>query len=325
MRQQKGFEMESGKEPVGVALVGTGLIARFHAQAVRASGKLRLAVAVNPIAGKGDEFAAEFGVPLIRDYDEALSRPDVGMVLVATPSGAHDDAVLAAARNRKPVLVEKPLTISSERADRLIAACAETGTPLGGIFQTRFTDDFRKLREVVESGSLGRITFVRVDVPWWREDSYYAGTWHGTWSMDGGGALINQAIHMVDWLTALMPPVTDVKSFTATLAHPMETEDTAAAVLRFEGGALGAIYATTASYPGRPKRMEITGTKGTYVYEDSGHGVSRPDQMEYAAHKECFEVFADSLAGGAPYPIDGAAARVPIDLITRIYAENRAK
>ena len=312
------------REQIGVALVGTGLIARFHAQAVRASGKLRLAVAVNPIAGQGDEFAAEFGVPLIRDYDEALSRPDVGMVLVATPSGAHDDAVLAAARNRKPVLVEKPLTISPERADRLIAACAETGTPLGGIFQTRFTDDFRKLREVVESGSLGRITFVRVDVPWWREDSYYAGTWHGTWSMDGGGALINQAIHMVDWLTALMPPVTDVKSFTATLAHPMETEDTAAAVLRFEGGALGAIYATTASYPGRPKRMEITGTKGTYVYEDSGHGVSRPDQMEYAAHMECFEAFADSLSGGAPYPIDGAAARVPIDLIARIYAENRA-
>lgn len=311
-------------EQIGVAIVGTGLIARFHAQAVNASTKLRLAVAVNPIEGQGEPFAAEFGVPLIRDYDEALSRPDVGMVLVATPSGAHDDAVLAAARHRKPVLVEKPLTISSERADRLIAACAETGTPLGGIFQTRFTEDFRKLREVVESGSLGRITFVRVDVPWWREDSYYAGTWHGTWSMDGGGALINQAIHMIDWLTALMPPVTDVKSFTATLAHPMEAEDTAAAVLRFEGGALGAIYATTASYPGRPKRMEITGTKGTYIYEDSGHGISRPDQLEYAGHMACFEAFAESLAGGAPYPIDGAAARVPIDLITRIYAENRS-
>ena len=310
-------------EQIGVAIVGTGLIARFHAQAVNASAKLRLAVVVNPIEGQGESFAAEFGVPLIRDYDEALSRPDVGMVLVATPSGAHDDAVLAAARHRKPVLVEKPLTISSERADRLIAACAEAGTPLGGIFQTRFTEDFRKLREVVESGSLGRITFVRVDVPWWREDSYYAGTWHGTWSMDGGGALINQAIHMIDWLTALMPPVTDVKSFTATLAHPMEAEDTAAAVLRFEGGALGAIYATTASYPGRPKRMEITGTKGTYIYEDSGHGISRPDQLEYAGHMACFEAFAESFAGGAPYPIDGAAARVPIDLITRIYAENR--
>ena len=317
--------MEKDRGQIGVVLVGTGLIARFHAQAVQASRKLRLVAAANPAPGHGDAFAAEFGVPILRDYDEAMSRPDVGMVLVATPSGAHDDAVFAAARHRKPVLVEKPLTISPERADKMIAACAETGTPLGGIFQTRFTDDFRKLREVVESGSLGKITFVRVDVPWWRADSYYAGSWHGTWKMDGGGALINQAIHMVDWLTALMPPVRDVKSFTATLAHPMETEDTAAAVLRFDGGALGAIYATTASYPGRPKRMEITGTKGTYVYEDSGHGVSRPDQMEFAAHMECFEAFADSFSGGAPYPIDGAAARVPIDLIARIYAENRAK
>ena len=310
------------QEPTGVAIVGTGLIARFHAKAVEASEKLKLVAVVHPVQGRGDAFAAEFGVPLIHDIDEAVSRADVGMVLVASPSGAHDEAVFACARHRKPVLVEKPLTITPERADRLVAACEETGTALGGIFQTRFTDDFRKLREVVDSGSLGRITFVRVDVPWWRDDSYYEGSWHGTLSMDGGGALINQAIHMVDWLTALMPPVAEVKSFTATLAHPMEAEDTAAAVLRFEGGALGAIYATTASYPGRPKRMEITGTKGTYVYEDSAHGVSRPDQLDFAAHQRCFEAFADSLNGGEPYPIGGRESRVALDLIARIYAQN---
>ena len=102
----------------------------------------------------------------------------------------------------------------------------------------------------------------------------------------------------------------------------MEAEDTAAAVVRVEGGALGAIYATTASFPGRPKRMEITGTKGTYVYEDTGHGVSRPDQLDFAAHQACFEAFADSLHGGEPYPIDGRESRVALDLITRIYAEN---
>lgn len=308
-------------EPIGVAIVGTGLIARFHARAVAASSKLRLVAAVHPVAGHGDAFAAEFGVPLIRDLDEAISRDDVGMVIVASPSGAHDEAVLAAARHRKPVLVEKPITISSERADRLIAACEETGTPLGGIFQTRFTEDFAKLKEVVGSGSLGKITFVRVDVPWWRDDSYYAGSWHGTLAVDGGGALINQAIHMVDWLVDLMPPVTDVKAFTATLAHPIEAEDTAAAVLRFEGGALGAVYATTASFPGRPKRMEITGTKGTYVYEDCSHGVSRPDQLDFAAHQACFEAFADSFNGGAPYPVGAKEARAALDLIVRIYGD----
>ena len=308
-------------EKIGVVIVGTGLIARFHANAVKASGKLRLVACVDIDKDRADKFAAEYGCTASDDLDAALAREDVGMVSVATPSGAHDEAVLAAARHRVPVLVEKPLAITSERCDKLIAACAETGTPLGGIFQTRFTADFEKVKAAVSSGELGRITFARIDVPWWREDSYYAGTWHGTKKMDGGGALINQAIHMVDWLVELMPPVVDVKAFTATLAHPMETEDTAAAVIRFEGGALGAIYATTASFPGRGKRLEITGTKGTFVWDDSATGVSRPDQLEYAGHLACFDAFADSLTGGKPYPIDGTNARKAVDLISRIYAQ----
>ena len=307
--------------PLGVVIVGTGLIAKFHANAVKASGKLRLAACVDIDRARAERFAAEHGCTAYADLDAALAGEDVGMVSVATPSGAHDEAVLAAARYRVPVLVEKPLAITPERCDRLIAACAEAGTPLGGIFQTRFTEDFARAKRAVESGGLGRITFARIDVPWWREDAYYAGTWHGTRAMDGGGALINQAIHMVDWLVELMPPVADVKAFTATLAHPMETEDTAAAVLRFEGGALGAVYATTASFPGRGKRLEITGTKGTYVWDDSATGVSRPDQLEYAGHLACFEAFADSLAGGKPYPIDGANARKSVDLISRIYRQ----
>ena len=307
--------------PLGVVIVGTGLIAKFHANAVKASGKLRLAACVDIDRARAERFAAEHVCTAYADLDAALAREDVGMVSVATPSGAHDEAVLAAARHRVPALVEKPLAITPERCDRLIAACAETGTPLGGIFQTRFTEDFARAKRAVESGELGRITFARIDVPWWREDAYYAGTWHGTRAMDGGGALINQAIHMGAWMVELMPPVADVKAFTATLAHPMETEDTAAAVLRFEGGALGAVYATTASFPGRGKRLEITGTKGTYVWDDSATGVSRPDQLEYAGHLACFEAFADSLAGGKPYPIDGANARKSVDLISRIYRQ----
>ena len=318
-----GMMKNTKDRALGVVIVGTGLIARFHANAVKASEKLRLVACVDIDRARAEKFAGEHGCEAYADLDQALSRGDAGMVSVATPSGAHDEAVLAAARHRIPVLVEKPLAITSGRCDRLIAACAQTGTPLGGIFQTRFTEDFEKAKRVVSSGELGRITFARIDVPWWREDAYYSGTWHGTRSMDGGGALINQAIHMVDWLVELMPPVADVKAFTATLAHPMETEDTVAAVLRFEGGALGAIYATTASFPGRGKRLEITGTKGTYVWDDSVTGVSRPDQLEFAGHLACFEAFADSLSGGKPYPIDGANARKSIDLISRIYGQQQ--
>ena len=159
-------------------------------------------------------------------------------------------------------------------------------------------------------------------VPWWRDDAYYTGSdWHGTKAMDGGGALINQAIHMVDWLTALMPPVTDVKAFAATLAHPMEAEDTVSAALRFEGGALGGVYATTASFPGRGKRIEITGTKGTVVVEDAQHGSSNAGAIPCEQHRKCIEAFMDSVRGGAPYPIDGREARKPVDLIERIYRD----
>ena len=311
--------MKAGKR--GVAIVGTGLIARFHAQAVKASEKVELVAAVDIAKDRVEKFAAEFGCRAFSDFDAALAGGDVGLVTVATPSGAHDEAVLAAARHRVPVLVEKPLTITSERCERLIAACRETGTPLGGILQTRFSEDFLKAKRVIDSGELGRITFAKAEVPWWREDSYYAGSWHGTWAMDGGGALINQAIHLVDWLVALMPPVEEVKAFCATLAHPMETEDTAAAVIRFRGGALGSIYATTASFPGSGKCLEIHGTRGTYTWDDQKTGVSRPDQLEYAGHLACIEAFVDSLEGGKPYPIDGEEAKRTIDLITAIYKE----
>ena len=200
-------------------------------------------------------------------------------------------------------------------------ACREAGIPLGCLFQTRWSEEFEEARRKVASGELGRITFARVDVPWWREDAYYTeSSWHGTKAMDGGGALINQAIHMVDWLVALMPPVTDVKAFTATLAHPMEAEDTVSAALRFEGGALGQVYATTASFPGRSKKLEITGTKGTLEVGNAiGHGSNRPDALPCEQHRLAIEAFANALRGGAPYPIDGAEARKSVALIERIY------
>ncbi|MGN0847742.1 MAG: prephenate dehydrogenase/arogenate dehydrogenase family protein, partial [Kiritimatiellia bacterium] len=277
----------------------------------------------------------------LQDYTGDSFRDDVDLLVVATASGAHDEAVFAAAARRLPVLVEKPLAITAARIDALAAACAATGTPLGCICQTRWTPAFQATRAAVEAGRLGRITFARVDVPWWREDAYYTESgWHGTWAMDGGGALMNQSIHMIDWLTALMPPVEEVRGFAATLAHPMETEDTACAAIRFAGGALGTVYGATSSWPGRPKTLEITGTKGTIVLRDhaiaewsladgtpppvgaSGeaapHGSNRPDQLDCSLHRACFEAFADSLDGGAPYPIDAAAARRSVSLIEQI-------
>jgi len=305
----------------GVVIVGSGLIARFHAQAVKASGRLELRGFCNPHSpAHAQEIAAEFGGEAWGDLDAALSAAGVGMATVATASGAHDEAVFAAAKRGVPALVEKPLSITVARVDAMIAACKAAGVPLGCIFQTRWNEEFLSARRRIASGELGRITYAAVRVPWWRADEYYTqSSWHGTWAVDGGGAAINQAIHMIDWLVALMPEVEDVKAFASTLAHPMEAEDTVSAVVRFRGGALGGVYAATSSFPGRGKTMEITGTKGTLEIKDEAHGSSRPDQLPYDGHLKCLEAFAESLDGGRPYPIPGVEARKSVDLVERIY------
>ncbi|MBO7721711.1 MAG: Gfo/Idh/MocA family oxidoreductase [Kiritimatiellae bacterium] len=304
-----------------VLIVGSGLIARFHARAVNASGNLELAGFCDTFMPESARKAsAEFGGGAWGGLDAALEESGAGMVSVATASGGHDEAVKAAAAHRVPVLVEKPLSITTARIDELIAACRATSTPLGCIFQTRWTDEFLEAKRKVENGELGRITYAGVRIPWWRGDEYYTkSSWHGTWAVDGGGALMNQSIHMIDWLTALMPEVVEVKAFAATLAHPMEAEDTVSAAILFKGGALGGVYATTASFPGRGKMLEITGTAGTLEVTDAVTGASRPDQLEYEGHLRCFEAFAGSLDSGAPYPVPGEEARKSVSLIERIY------
>lgn len=305
----------------GVVIVGSGLIARFHAQAVNASEKLELKGFCDLFSiDSAKKAAAEFGGEAWGDYKSAFTSPGVGMVTVATASGGHDEAVFAAAEHKLPVIVEKPLSISTKRIDAMIDACKKAGVQLGCILQTRWEEKFAEAKRKIEAGEIGKLTYAGVRVPWWREDEYYTkSSWHGTWAVDGGGALINQSIHMVDWLVALMPPVVDVKAFAATLAHPMETEDTVSAALKFEGGALGGVYAATSSFPGRGKTMEITGTKGTIEFSDEENGKSRPDQFPFTGHLRCFDAFADSLEGGAPYPIPGEEARKSVALIEAIY------
>ena len=305
----------------GVVIIGSGLIARFHAQAVNASDKLELKGFCDLFSlESAKKAAAEFGGAAWGDYRDAFSAEGVNMATVATASCAHDEAVFAAAEHGVPVLVEKPLAITTARIDAMIAACCKAGVPLGCIFQTRWDEAFVDAKRRIDAGELGRITYAGIRVPWWREDDYYTkSSWHGTWAGDGGGSLINQAIHLVDWLVALMPPVSEVKAFAAALAHPVETEDTVSAALRFEGGALGGVYATTAAFPGSGKTMEIAGTKGTIAFSDETTGTSRPDQLPFTGHQKCFEAFADSLAGGAPYPIPGEEARKSVALIEEIY------
>jgi len=329
-------------------IIGSGLIADFHAKAIQSLGNTKLVGVCGTNKEKTKRLADKYKCKVFVDSDEMLSSGEIEIVTIATPSGAHMEPVVAAAQHGIHVICEKPLEISLERIDKMIRAHNKAGTKLGGIFNFRYNGAVSYLKEAVESGRFGTITYASVHVPWWRKEDYYKGSWHGTLDLDGGGALMNQAIHMIDLLQYLMGAVDSLQAYTATLAHKIEVEDTAVAILKFKNLALGMIYGTTASYPGQFRRLEMTGTKGTVILvEDSlkiwqfadqtekddeifkkfsnvagGGGVSDPAAIPFELHAKNIASFIDSIEKGQPFEIDGPEARKSVEIIRAIYSSS---
>src|SRR5262245_15469446 len=228
---------------LGVAIVGCGMIARFHARALAEVPNTRLVALVSRSAGRAKAMADEMHLTcdLATDLAAVLARRDVHVVIVCTPSGAHQEPAVAAANAGKHVVVEKPLEITLERCDAIIDACRRNGVQLCTIFPSRFADANGALKKAVVAGRFGRLTLGETTCKWWRPQSYYdEGGWKGTRALDGGGALMNQAIHNVDLLSWMMGPVAQISGFTAMLAHEsIEVEETAVACPRVKNGAIG--------------------------------------------------------------------------------------
>jgi predicted dehydrogenase len=334
--------------PLGFGIIGAGMISRFHAKALAEIRGAKLVACADTAPGRADAFAAEFGC---RGYDsvEAMLADDgIDAVTIATPSGAHMDPAVAAAKAGKHVIVEKPLEVTLKKCDRIIAACDKAGVKLGTIFPSRFHDSSKLMKQAVEGGRFGRVTLGDAYVKWYRTQQYYdSGAWRGTWALDGGGALMNQAIHTVDLLTWLMGPVAEVQANTATLAHErIEVEDVAVAALRFENGALGIIEATTAAFPGYLKRIELHGSAGSAVLEEedikhwdfaqktrsdaavlrqmatsrsTGGGAADPAAIGHHGHAMLFQDFVEAVRKDRPPAIDGREGRRSVEIILAIY------
>src|SRR5207237_5169779 len=194
-------------------------------------------------------------------------RP-MDLVVVGTPSGVHAEHAQAAAQQGLHVLVEKPLDVTTARIDGLTAECDRAGVKLGVIYQDRAAPALVWLRQLIAGGGLGRPIVASARVRWYRPPQYYAGShWRGTWGLDGGGAVMNQGIHTVDLLLWLLGDVDRVYATTRTALHDIAVEDTAVACLEFAGGAVATLEATTAAFPGLPRRVELTGSEGTVVVE----------------------------------------------------------
>ena len=331
----------------GWAIIGCGMIAKFHARAIAELKGSTLVACHSRSLDKANEFAKEFGGTGFDDLTKMLAHPKVDIVTICTPSGAHLEPGVAAAKAGKHVLVEKPLEVTTARCDRLIAACDRAGVQLGTIFPSRFHRSAQLLKNAVEQERFGTISLAAAYVKWFRTQAYYdSGKWRGTWQLDGGGALMNQAIHSVDLLLWLMGPVKSVSAMTALRAHErIEVEDAATAILEFESGALGTIEASTAAFPGSLKRIEIAGSMGSATLEEeaikqwsfaksmksdakildqmqgnvTGGGAADPTAIGHKAHRDLFADFLSGVKKKLPCSIDGNEGRKSVELITSIY------
>ncbi|HEX8520871.1 MAG TPA: Gfo/Idh/MocA family oxidoreductase [Tepidisphaeraceae bacterium] len=260
-----------------IVIIGIGAVAEAIAQSIETLPGAKLVAGSCRTREKGETFAAHHTCKWYSDADEMLRAEKPAVAIVATPSGAHLEAVQACARHGVHVLCEKPLEITTARIDRMIASAREAKIILGGIFPQRFNPVVRTIYDAARAGRFGSVSLISVAVPWWRDDAYYGGgRWQGTKALDGGGALMNQGSHSVDllqWLAgATMPdlpaeanPVEEVFAFTARRGREpklIEVEDTALAVVRFRNGAVGQILAATSMYPGAHRRLIIAGRDG---------------------------------------------------------------
>jgi UDP-N-acetyl-2-amino-2-deoxyglucuronate dehydrogenase len=342
-------------EPFGFALVGCGMIARYHARAIAEIPGTRVAALVSRTPSSAAKLLEETKTPpcpIFGTVAEAVKAPGVDAVVITTPSGAHLEPALEAVAARKHLVVEKPLEITGPRCQQILDACDRARVQLCTIFPSRFADANVALKAAVDAGKFGRLTLGEAANKWWRTQQYYdEGGWKGTQALDGGGALMNQAIHNVDLLLWMMGPAATVCGLTATLAHDrIEVEDTAVAAIRFKNGALGVITATTSVHPGYPKQIAIHGDKGSAVIEQedvlkwdfdppgaadaevksrfaakvgASGGAADPKAISHEGHRRQLADFVDAVRAGRAPKVDGREGKKAVDLICAIYESSR--
>jgi predicted dehydrogenase len=301
-------------------------------------------------ADKSRRLAELYGGVAFDNLPGFLDYRPMDVVAIGSPSALHAEQGIAAVERGLHVLVEKPLDITTARADALVAAADRAGVRLGVFFQDRLKPDVVKMKAMVEAGVLGRPVLASGRVKWYRPPEYYGGSrWRGTFALDGGGALINQAIHTIDLLLHVWGPIVSVDARAGTQLHAIEVEDTIVATLEFANGSLGTFEASTAVFPGYARRVELTGGNGTLTLEHDqlvGVDLQVPDArypQENAArdpapanaasplvadatpHRRILEDFLQAVRTSGRPVCDGAEGRRSVVVVEAMYESARAK
>lgn len=338
---------------VGFGIIGCGNIGPVHAAAINAVSCAKL-VAVSDVVEKNAlKLANQYNVDPYTDYKKMLERKDIQAVCICVPSGLRAEIAENCAMAGKHILSEKPLEVTTQRIDRIIKATDKYGVLLGCIFQSRFAEGSRLVKQAIEQNRFGKLVLADAYIKWFRSKEYYASaSWRGTWKLDGGGALMNQGIHQIDLILWFMGPVKRVYAQTQCIAHEgLEVEDLATATLEFQNGAYGVIEGSTAIWPGHPARVEVHGSEGSAVLEDGklvfwkfskkksidakveksmakeselGSGASDPlSALKIEGHRRQIEDFAQAILKGRKPAVDGREGRNAVELIEKIYKSAR--
>lgn len=329
-----------------IGIVGCGRISQFHIEAISKVEGLTLAAVADIDESRARATGEKAGVKWFASLDAMLAGAELDIVAVCTPSGLHPEHGAAAAKAGKHVVSEKPMALSVEGADLLIAACEKAGTRLFVVKQNRLNPPVQLLKRAVDRGRFGRIFMANVTVRWQRPQEYYeAEKWRGTWKLDGG-AIMNQASHYVDLIQWLVGPVESVMAKTATQARRIEAEDSGAAVLKFASGAIGVIEVNVLTYPrnyegsitliGENGTVKIGGTSVNKVehwafaeyddddkYVESGAINTNPPTVYGFGHEGYYRNVVAVLRGKAAADTDGREGRKSLALILGIYESAR--
>lgn len=331
-------------EFVKYGLIGVGVGAEFATKGLKLIEDKNIAKIVAVTSAhehRVKAFAEKYGIEKwFTDYRKML-REDIDAVIISTPHYLHFPMTIDALEAGKHVLVDKPMAINLNQVDEMIRRAEKYGLKLGVIFQSRFDERVRKIKNAVDSGEFGKIIMGEAVVEWFRTQEYYdKSVWRGRWSTEGGGALINQAIHTIDLLVWIMGEVDELWALTNTIGHNIEVEDLAVAMIKFKNGAFGVIQGSTAIYPGLPTRLEIHGLKGTAILEgevlklfavegkesysetEEKKGLkswARPEAVPPINHSRVIEDFTRAILEDRKPFIDGYEGRRSLEVIRAIY------
>ncbi|NBB80169.1 MAG: Gfo/Idh/MocA family oxidoreductase [Verrucomicrobia bacterium] len=331
-------------------IIGTGMIGGFHAKAIDAMQGAELGGVADRVVERAQQFATDNATKAYQSVDAMLADPAIDIVTIGTPSGAHYEPAMAALEAGKHVIIEKPLEITTERIDAMMAAAEEKGLTIAAVLNRRFHPGMDAFKKAADTERFGRLTSASAYVKWYRDQAYYdSAGWRGTWALDGGGALMNQSIHTIDALLYLAGPVKSVQANTACLAHTdIEVEDIAVAILEFENGARGVIEGSTCSWSkeGHPARVQLAGTEGSVFLADesfeiwdfmqetpedeavrnqfmkgaaAGLGANDPTAINFYQHQRNFEEVVSAIQEKREPSTSASEARKSVALIEAIY------